>query len=103
MGTDGRIEKRPMVEILVHIAPTESTFVAETATTINISQHGARILTCRRWRLGELLDLTSLSGKFQRQGTVIYCYPLNGAQFCVGLEFNASVDDWREASWASIP
>jgi hypothetical protein len=100
MGTDGRIEKRATVKVPVHIVPVENAFVAETTMTVNISRRGARIITSRRWLPGEELDLASSSGEFQRQARVIYCYPLADQKFCVGLEFDASTKDWKDASWA---
>jgi hypothetical protein len=102
MGSDGRIEKRATVKILVHIVPLESGFIAETTTTVNISRGGARILTSRRWRPGQKLVLTSLSGEFRRQGRVIHCNPLRDGQFCIGLEFDLNIENWKGAACASV-
>jgi hypothetical protein len=102
MGSDGRIEKRAPVKVPVHIVRVENAFVAETTMTVNISRHGARIITDRRSRPGEQLGLASLSGDFQRQARVIYCYPLTDQKFCVGLEFDAGIKDLNDASWASV-
>jgi hypothetical protein len=101
MGSDGRIEKRATVKILVHIIPMEGGFIAETTTTVNISRGGVRIVTNRRWRPGERMVLTSLSGEFRRQGRVIHCNPLTDGQFCVGLEFDANIKNWEGAAWVS--
>lgn len=102
MLPDGRIEKRAIVKVPVHIVSVENAFIAETTMTVNTSRHGARILTSRHWRPGALLGLTSLSGEFQRQGRVIYCYPLDDSQFCVGLEFDATIKNLKDVSWASV-
>lgn len=84
----------------------EIDFIAETTTTLNISRRGARVLTSQRWRPGDQLGLTSMSGEFTRQGRVIYCYPLTNGQFCVGLEFGASIKgikEWKEdPPWANV-
>lgn len=88
MRSDGRIEKRETLEVSIHMAAMEGAFNMESATTVNISPHGARILTNRRWRPGEQLSLTSLSGEFRLQGKVAYCYQLTEGQFCVGVEFS---------------
>jgi PilZ domain len=95
MRSGGRIEKRARVKVPVHIVPVENAFVVETTTTVNISRHGARLLTSRHWRPGEQLALSSSSGDIQRLCQVIYCSPLAEAQFCVGLEFDES-DKSRE-------
>jgi hypothetical protein len=100
--SDGRIEKRASVKVPVRIVHAGNAFIGETTTTLNISRHGARVLTSQRWRPGEQLGLASLSGGFRRQGKVIYCYLQTDGHFCVGLEFDASVRDWKDASWASV-
>lgn len=87
MQSDGRIEKRATVKVPVRLVPCEDALTVEMTTTVNISRHGARILTSRRWRTGDQLTLTSLSGEIQRQCRVIYCCPLTEAQFIAGLEF----------------
>jgi hypothetical protein len=102
MLSDGRIEKRAIVKVPVHIVSLENAFIAETTTTVNISRHGVRVLTSRRWHAGEQLGLTLLSGEVQRQGRVIYCYPLTDGQFCVGLEFDVGIKTGKDATWASV-
>ena len=96
MRSEGRIEKRVAVRIPARLVPGENGLLAETTTIVNVSARGARVVTSRRWRLGEQLDLASLSGEFRRQARVVYCHPLAGGQFCVGLEFG------RSASWVSV-
>jgi hypothetical protein len=102
MLSDGRIEKRAIVKVPVHIVSLENAFIAETTMTVNTSRHGARILTSRRWSPGALLGFASGSDEYQRQGRVIYCYRLAERQFCVGLEFGANMKNWKDVSWASV-
>jgi PilZ domain len=105
MRSDGRIEKRATVKVPVRLVPVGNARIVEiveTTTTVNISRHGARLLTGRRWRPGEQLALTLPSGVFQRYGRVIYCRPLTDGQFCVGLEFDASIRAEKDAAWASV-
>jgi hypothetical protein len=105
MRSDGRIAKRAAVKVPVHIVPMEIDFIAETTTTLNISRRGARVLTSQRWCPGDQLGLTSMSGEFRRHARVIYCYPLTNGQFCVGLEFGASIKgikEGKDAPWANV-
>lgn len=102
MLSDGRVTKRAAVKVPVHLVHMENAVIAETTTTINISRDGARLLTRRRWRAGEQLALTSLSGEVRRQGRVVYCHPLTDGQFCVGLEFDASINNWKDAPWTRV-
>jgi PilZ domain len=102
MGSDGRFEKRAAVKILVHIVPVESAFNAETTTMTNISRNGARVLTHRRWHPGQQLAIATVTGNFQRQARVIYCFPMIDRRFCVGLEFDTRVNDIRQAAWPGV-
>jgi hypothetical protein len=96
-ATDGRLEKRVTAKVPVHVIAMENSSIAETTTTLDISRYGARVISSRRWRPGDELGLTSLSGEFHRRATVIYCHPLADRQFCIGLEFGPSVRNWKEA------
>jgi hypothetical protein len=66
MVLDGRIEKRATVKVPVYIVPVEKALTAETTTMVDVSRRGARLLMGRRWRPGELLGVTSMSGEFRR-------------------------------------
>jgi hypothetical protein len=96
MRSEGRIEKRAAVQIPARLMPAENNSPTETTTIINVSALGACVLTSRRWRLGEQLNLFSASGEFRRQARVVYCHLLANGQFCTGLEFGA------HASWLSV-
>lgn len=96
MKSEGRIEKRVAVKIPARLVPGENGFLAETTTIVNVSTRGACVVTARRWRLGEELDLASASGEFRRQARVVYCHPLANGKFCTGLEFGAA------AHWVNV-
>ena len=93
MRSDGRIEKRVTVEVPVRVAAVKNALIVETTTMVNLSRLGARVLTSRRWRPGEQVVLTSLSGEILRQCKVIYCHPVTETQFCAGLEFDENARD----------
>jgi hypothetical protein len=73
--------------------------VAERVVTINVSPHGARVKTKRRWRAEEQLWLASLTSYFRVQGSVVYCQPLTNGDFCVGLRFRTTFIDWDDNMW----
>jgi hypothetical protein len=102
MRPDKRIENRAATKVPIHLVPMENALVRESTITVNVSRSGARILTNRRWRPGDLLDLASSAGEFHRQCRVIYCHLLTDRQFCLGLEFDASIRSRKNASWASV-
>src|SRR5260370_4365204 len=70
MPLDGRMEKRVPLEVHVHLVTNEQFPVAERAITVNVSPHGARVVTKRLWRAGEQPWLVSLSSEFRLQARV---------------------------------
>jgi hypothetical protein len=102
MRSDGRLEKRAAVQVPVRLLTVENPRDHESATTLNISRFGARVFTNRRWLPGDQVDIASVSGEFRRQARVVYCHPVTGGHFCIGLEFGASVKNWQSAPMTSV-
>jgi len=96
---DGRIEKRAPVAIPVCLVSAEELPFAETALTVNVSHHGARVVTERRWQTEERPWLASLSNEFRVCARVIYCQPLPDGRFCVGLGFPAGPVTLGDQTW----
>jgi hypothetical protein len=94
---DGRIEKRIPMVLPVDLVIAEEMLVSERAVTVNVSPHGARVVTKRRWRPEEQPWLASLTSYFRLQGSVVYCQPLTSGDFCVGLKFRASFTGWEDS------
>lgn len=94
MGLEGRIEKRVGMEILVRLLASERTSIVEKVVTVNVSSHGARVMTKRRWRTDDPVGIASLAGDLRVQARVVYCHPQGEDNFCVGLEFRRSCFDW---------
>jgi hypothetical protein len=89
-----RIERRIPMEIPVlldghrRMPGTESTF------TENVSARGARVVSTRRWELGERLTFVSRTGEFRSSARVAYCEPLQGDGFAIGVEFLEPKGRW---------
>ncbi len=67
---------------------TESTF------TENVSARGARVISTRRWELGEHVTFASRTGEFRSSARVAYCEPLQGDGFAIGVEFLEPKGRW---------
>jgi PilZ domain len=91
---DGRIEKRVPMAVPVDLVIADETLFAERVVTVNVSPHGARVVTKRRWLVEEQPWLAPLTSYFRLQGRVVYCQPLTNGDFCVGLKFRANFIDW---------
>jgi hypothetical protein len=94
MRLDGRNEKRVTMAVPVCLVTAETLLVADQAMTVNVSPHGARVITRRRWQPKEQPRLASSSGELQTQAKVVYCEPLTNGHFCVGLQFLSVILDW---------
>jgi hypothetical protein len=67
---------------------TESTF------TENVSARGARVVSTRRWELGERLTFVSHTGEFRSSARVTYCHSLQSDGFAIGVEFLEPKGRW---------
>jgi len=97
---DGRIEKRVPREVRVRLMLNEPLFLAEKVITVNVSPRGARLITRCFWRAGELPWLAHLTNGIRQRARVVYCQPLPGKHFCVGLEFRPPITSWADGPWA---
>ena len=90
------MEKRIPIAIVVHLARAQdhTTERAELTFTDNISAHGACVVSARRWKPGEMAEVTSLNDKIMLVGKVTYCQKRGNDRYGVGLNFND-----REVTW----
>jgi len=71
----------------------------EIAPTIDISCHGARVLTRNSWQPNQQLSVRSIRGNLYSRGRVVHCQPYRDNSFVVGIEMYSPTADWttREA------
>ena len=67
---------------------------SEIAPTIDISCHGARVVTRRKWRPDEHLSVRSIRGNLYSRARVVHCQPHMGNSFVVGIEMYYPTGDW---------
>jgi hypothetical protein len=65
----------------------------ELAPTIDISCHGARVLTRRSWQPNQQLSIRSIRGSVKSFGRVAHCQPYTDNRFVIGIEI-FSLGDW---------
>ena len=66
----------------------------ELAPTIDISCHGARVLTKRNWQLNQLLLVRSIRGSLYSRARVVHCQPHLDNSFVIGIELYCPTGDW---------
>ena len=89
-----RAENRIPMEIGVYLEGNRQVPGAESTFTENVSAKGARVVSVRKWELGDKLLLTSRNGEFRSSGRVAYCQPLQGDGFAIGVEFLETMGRW---------
>jgi hypothetical protein len=89
-----RVENRIPIRVTVDLASLELRIPAQQATTENVSAHGARILTRKRWEPNARLNVRSLLGSLRSRARVVYCEPTKSGEFAVGLELSAIAGEW---------
>jgi hypothetical protein len=95
-GLAGRTERRLPVVVAVNLAPLEAVNGErhERTYTDNISSHGARVRSTHAWRLGDLAELSPVSGETPVRGEVVYCQKLDNGRFFVGIKVRESHIPW---------
>jgi len=94
-SSDARIEKREPMPVQLYLANLEEPQARERTVTEDVSPHGARVLTKRYWRPGEVPLLTPLIGDFPKHARVVYCDPQPKGGYCVGIKFEGPSFKWR--------
>lgn len=89
-----RVEKRIPMEIPVVLDGHRQLPGSESTFTENVSAHGARVVSTRRWEQNERLTFVSHTGEFRSSARVAYCQPLQDDGFAVGLEFLEPKGRW---------
>ena len=91
------MEKRIPIAIVVRLARSDDQTgeKAELAFTDNISAHGACVISARRWKPGEMVEVTSLNDKIMLVGKVTYCQKRSDDRYGIGLNFRDSEVTWN--------
>jgi PilZ domain len=104
MPTDGqRIQKRTPVTVALQVSSANQPFITELTFTENVSLHGVRVVTERAWKPEERVIVKSYHGSIRSLARVIYCHPLAGARYAVGLELRSAVGTWVDVSQLQPP
>ena len=98
-GLSGRKERRLPIVVAVRLEASdrEGDKEHEQTYTDNLSAHGVRVMSARRWHAGEEAEITPVQEESRMRGEVVYCQKLDDAHFFVGLHF-----PYNRISWSAL-
>ena len=94
MDTSKRAEDRTPMKVTVDLSSLDIRTPAQEGVTENVSPRGARVLTAKPWKPNDRLNVRSLLGNFRSRARVVYCVPIDGNQFAIGLPLFAVAGHW---------
>jgi hypothetical protein len=97
MDISRRTENRMPMKVTVDLSSLDLRTPAQEGVTENVSPRGARVLTNRPWKPNDRLNVRSLRGNFRSRARVVYCVPVEGERFAIGLKLFAAAGNWRSA------
>jgi hypothetical protein len=92
-----RLETRIQTKVGLQVSCSDEPLLYEITFTENVSPHGARILSKRRWSPNDsvLVKLPQEGGPSSAR--ITYCQPLSGDEFATGLQFSFLVYEWMSS------
>jgi hypothetical protein len=83
----GRTERRMDVIMAGRLTSAGAIRHSEWVTIRNISVHGAQVTCERPWTVRERVSLGETVGDHHLDAEVVYCHPISGNRYAVGLKF----------------
>ena len=91
-----RTESRISLKIFVKLSdPATGAF--EITSTIDVSCHGARVLTKSLWNTNRDLCVQPIRGSLASRGRVAHCETRGDGSYELGLELYPATEDWTRS------
>ena len=89
-----RMEARIPTRVGLELSGPDEPILYETNFTENVSRHGARVVTKRRWSTNDSVLVRLPQESLPARARITYCQPLKEDEFTMGLQFSSAVYDW---------
>ena len=89
-----RMEARIPTRVGLELSGPDEPLIYEINFTENVSRHGARVVTKRRWSPNDSVLVKLPQECLPSRARITYCEPLQGDEFAMGLQFSLVVYDW---------
>lgn len=92
----GAMEKRLLISMVVNITSAQVRHAegTELTYTLNVSAHGACVVSDHAWQPGEVAEVTSMLDQMPMYGKVVYCLKEADNRYVIGLSFQKSDAVW---------
>lgn len=91
-----RAENRISFKMFVKLSdPATGAF--EITSTIDVSCHGARVITKNLWEMNHDLFLQPIRGNLPSRGRVVHCESRKDGSYAIGLELYPATEDWTRS------
>ena len=88
-----RKEQRIALKMFVQLSSPDHPS-SEIAPTVDISCHGARVVSRRKWRPDEHLSVRSIRGNLYSRARVVHCEPHGESSFIIGIQMYYPTGSW---------
>jgi hypothetical protein len=83
-----RMEARIPTRVGLELSGPDEPLIYEITFTENVSRHGARVVTKRRWSPNDSVLVKLPQEYLPSRARITYCQPLKGDEFAMGLQFS---------------
>ena len=87
------MEARIPTKVGLEVFGPDEPLIYEITFTENVSRHGARVVTKRRWNPNDSVLVKLPQEALPSRARITYCQPLKEDEFAMGLQFSL-VYDW---------
>jgi hypothetical protein len=91
-----RAENRTFIRMFVKLSnPENGKF--EITPTIDVSRHGARVVTKSPWQPNQDLFVQTIRGNLYSRARAVHCQPLTDGFYALGLELYSPLGEWTKS------
>jgi hypothetical protein len=89
-----RTEARIPTRVWLGLSGPDEPLIDEITCTENVSLHGARVVTKRRWSPNDSVLVKLPEDRLPARARISYCQPSKDDEFAMGLQFSLAIYDW---------
>lgn len=91
-----RKEQRVSLKMFVKLSSPDNP-ASEIVPTVDISCHGARVVTRRSWQPDEQISVRSIRGNLYSRARIVHCQPYHDNSFVIGIQMYYPTGNWTTA------